>query len=367
MTRRLEEESGATAVLVALLLVVMVGMLALSVDGGLLWTKLRRIRTANDAAALAAAYSCAKGEGLSAAEAMAASVAQANVADAVATLPAEFTPGCVVAGGQVTVHFGGQQGLMFGPAVGVASPKPVAAQATALWGGAGGASNIAPLMLSLDRLSDCDIPNGPPGGPPLADGAPCFFWWDNGTPNDTDALTNAEWGLVDLTTWGVDAFGSCGGNVSQSDVGTWIDVGYPGSLLIDDPPGFEYVCRGSGFQGNALNNDVNAEAGQKLFFPVNDPSQQLGPDGALCRPDELDPLDEDGDCTVQKYAMVGFAVLEVVRVWTGQDAQDMCGEVSTNNGSLRCLHVLWRGFQTGGLSPNPNSPNLGLFAVALTG
>jgi len=366
MRRRLDEESGATAVIVALLLFALVGMLALTVDGGLLWTKHRRIRTANDAGALAAAYSCATGEGLAGADASAASIAQSNVSDAVATQPSDYSPGCVVEGGQVTVYFGGEQSLMFGPAIGVSSPKPVAASATALWGGAGGASNVAPLMLSLDRLSDCDIPDGPPGGPPLPDGAPCYFWWDNGTPNDTDALTNAEWGLVDLTTWGVDAFGSCGGNVSQNDVGTWIDVGYPGSLLIDPPP-FAYVCRGSGFQGNALNNDVNAEAGQKLYFPVNDPSQQLGPNGALCRPDELDPQNVDGDCTVQKYAMIGFAVLEVVRVWTGQDAQDMCGQVSTNNGSLRCLHVLWRGFQPGGLSPSLNVPNLGLFAVALTG
>ena len=368
MRPRFDDESGATAVIVALCLFVIVGMLALTIDGGLLWTKYRRIRTANDAAALAAAYSCAKGEGLGGADAQAASIAQANVADALPSQPNAYSPGCVVEGGEVTVYFGGEQGLMFGPAIGVSSPKPVAAHATAVWGGAGGASNIAPLMLSLDRLSDCDIPNGPPGGPPLPDGHPCFFWWDNGTPNDTDALTNAEWGLVDLTTWGVDAFGSCGGNVSQSDVGTWIDVGYPGSLLIEYPdPGLAYVCRGSGFQGNALNNDVNAQVGQKLYFPVNDPSQQLGPDGALCRPDEFDPDNVDGDCTVQKYAMIGFAILEVVQVWTGQDAQDMCGQVSTNNGSLRCLHVLWRGFHTGGLSPDPNVPNLGLFAVALTG
>lgn len=363
MKRRLDEESGAAAVIVALLLVVLVGMLAMTVDGGLLWTKHRRIRTANDAAALAAAYSCATGEGLAGADAMASSIAQSNVPDALVTQPSEYAPGCVVEGGQVTVYFGGEQSLMFGPAIGVSSPKPVAASATALWGGAGGASNVAPLMLSLDRLSDCEIPFGTT----LVVGVSrCFFWWDNGTPNDTTALTNAEWGLVDLTTWGVEPLGACGGNVSQSDVGTWIDTGYPGSLLIDPPP-VEYVCRGNGFQGNALNNDVNAEAGQVLFFPVNDPSQQLQSNGTLCRPDSLDPDDLDGDCSVQKYAIIGFASLEIVHVWTGQDAQTMCNHPADNNGSLRCLEAVWMGFQTGGLSPNPDVPNLGLFAVALTG
>src|SRR3990172_787244 len=37
------DESGAVAVMVAILLVVMVGMLALTVDGGLLWTKFRAV------------------------------------------------------------------------------------------------------------------------------------------------------------------------------------------------------------------------------------------------------------------------------------------------------------------------------------
>lgn len=349
---RLRDERGATAVMVVLLLVVLVGMLALTVDGGLLWTKFRRMRTANDAAALAAAYSCAKGEGLVGAEAMAVTIAQSNVPDAAPIQPSEYSPGCVVEGGQVTVFFGAEQGLMFGPAIGVSSPKDVSTQATAIWGGAGGASNVAPLMLSMGRLGTCDFPDG------ATYDEDCFFWWDNGTRNDTTALTNAEWGLVDLTTWGVDRYGACGGNVSQSDVGTWIGSGYPGTLLIDPPP-VEYVCRGAGFQGNALNNDVNAEAGQVLFFPVNDPSQQVDSNGNLCTPGMT--------CTVQKYAMVGFAALKVVHVWTGQEAIDRCGQIADNNGSVRCLQVKWVDYQAGGLAPNPNIPNLGLFAVALSG
>jgi hypothetical protein len=354
---RLRDDSGATAVIVAILIFVLVGMLALAVDGGILWAKYREVRTANDAAALAAAYSCATGEGLAGAETAADDFAAANVSDAAPTQAATYPQGCVVEGGQVTVYFGGEQTLMFGPAIGVSSPRPVAAQATALWGGAGGAANVAPLMLSLDRLSDCDIPDGPD----LVVGVSrCFFWWDNGTPNDTTALTNAEWGLVDLTTWGVEPWGGCGGNVSQSDVGNWITNGYPGSLLIDPSP--EYVCRGSGFQGNALNNDIETQAGEILFFPVNDPQQQVQSGGTLCRPDGV-----DGPCTVQKYAMVGFAALEVVHVWTGQDAQAMCDQIATNNGSLRCLEAVWQGFQPGGLTPDLDVPNLGLFAVALTG
>ncbi|HEX5627682.1 MAG TPA: hypothetical protein VFY08_06650, partial [Actinomycetota bacterium] len=77
MRVRLRDDSGATAVIVAILIFVLVGMLALAADGGILWAKYRGIRTANDAAALAAAYSCATGEGLAGAETAADSIAAA--------------------------------------------------------------------------------------------------------------------------------------------------------------------------------------------------------------------------------------------------------------------------------------------------
>jgi len=356
VTSRLRGESGATAVIVAIMLLVLVGMLALAVDGGLLWTKFRRLRSANDAAALAAAYSCAKGEGLAGADAKAGEVALANVTDASPTQPSEYPMGCEVNGGEVTTHFGGEQVLLFGPAVGVSSPKPVAAAATAIWGGAGGASNVVPLMLAMNRLSTCGIPFK------VAPGDPCFFWWDNGTRNDQSELTNAEWGLVDLNTWDTPPEDSCPGNASQGEVSDWIYDGFPGTLMIVPAGGPVYVCRGAGFQGGALNNDITAQRGELLFFPVNDPYQQVQAGGSLCGPDLL-----NGPCTVYRYAIVGFAVLEVVNVWTGQDAQTMCNHTAGNNGSLRCLEAVWRDFQPGGVMGLGGGQNFGLFAVALTG
>jgi len=356
VTSRLRGESGATAVIVAVMILVLVGMLALSVDGGLLWTKFRRLRSANDAAALAAAYSCAVGEGLAGADAKAGEVAVANVTDASSTQPNEYPMGCEKDGGEVTTHFGGQQVLLFGPAIGVSSPKPVAAAATAVWGGAGGAANVVPLMLSMQRLSSCGIPDA------VLVGDRCFFWWDNGTRNDQSELTNAEWGLVDLNTWDTPPWESCPGNASQGQVSDWIYNGFPGTLMIDPPGGPVFVCRGAGFQGGALNNDISAQAGELLFFPVNDSNQQVQRGGALCRPDLL-----DGPCTVYRYAIVGFGVLEVVNVWTGGQAQVKCNHQADNNGSLRCLEAVWRGFQPGGIIGQGGGQNFGLFAVALTG
>lgn len=352
MTTRLRDESGAATVVVAVVIVVLVGMLALTIDSGLLWTKFRRVRTANDAASLAAALSCAKGDGLAAANAQADAYALANVSDAAAVQPAFYPSGCEPEGGKVTVYYGGNQSLMFGPAIGVSSPRPVAASATAVWGGAGAAMRVAPLMLSMNRLSTCGIPDGEE----LYDGMPCFFWWDNGTAHDTTALTNAEWGLMDLTTWGIAPYGACTGTVNQSQVGTWITQGFPGTLTV--PPAPKYACRGSGFQGNALNNDVNAMAGDLLYFPVNDQTQQVDKDGLLCPPGAT------VTCTVDKYAIIGFAVLEVVQIWTGQDAQDKCQHPASNNGSIRCLEALWRGFDPVGFTVG-GGQNFGVVAVAI--
>jgi hypothetical protein len=278
-----------------------------------------------------------------------------------------YDPSCEAPAGKVTVSYQADQSLFFSQVVGVSSPKVVRAQATATWGGAGGATNIAPLMLSMGRLSLCDIPYG------VQVGDHCFFWWDNGTGSGSGSqtLTTAEWGLMNLNKWGVTPGASCSGNVSQSDVTNWITYGYPGSLSLADPPP-TYVCRGNGFQGQALNNDIDCvavepvgdpsrcpTAGQPIPFPVNDPSMQVDSTGALCRPGM--------SCTVDKYAIVGFAMLAVVQVWKGNDAKAKCGQTSSSgNGSLRCLEAEWMGFQSGGLIPG-GGQNFGLIAVTLSG
>jgi hypothetical protein len=349
--RRLGRDSGAVGVLMAVMLLVLMGSLALSIDGGLLFVRYRGIRNANDAAALAAALSCAKGDGMVTADSQADSLAGLNASGAYRYEPYNvYESGCTTAAGTVVVHYAAQQPVYFGPAVGLSSPRDVRASATAIWGAATGATNIAPLMLSEGRLSSpgCDVPTA-------ATGTHCFFWWDNGTGHDTTVLTQAEWGLMDLNQWDVDRYAACPGNVNQSDVTTWIRQGYPGVLMLNETPP-TYVCRGNGFQGNALNNDVNFMVGQELIFPVNDPGQQVDSSGAICRPG--DP------CTVQKYAIVAFGVLQIVHVWTGQDAQDKCNHPAANNGSIRCLEAVWQGPLSSGVMPG-SGPSFGVIAVGL--
>ena len=59
--RRLEHERGATAVLFALLLVPMLGFAAIAVDVGALYAERARLQVGADAAAIAVAQDCSRG------------------------------------------------------------------------------------------------------------------------------------------------------------------------------------------------------------------------------------------------------------------------------------------------------------------
>src|SRR5205085_10289097 len=63
VSERLSDERGATVVIVALVMVAILGMLALVTDVGALVTTRRRVVTASDSGALAAAQSFARSEG----------------------------------------------------------------------------------------------------------------------------------------------------------------------------------------------------------------------------------------------------------------------------------------------------------------
>lgn len=358
---RLREEGGANAVMVALLLVVLLGMLSLSVDGGLLYTKYRAVRNANDAAALAAALSCAKGDGQFAADAQADDLAQRNVSSAQRAADPVYTPSCTRDGGKVTVHYKSEQNLFFSQVVGVSSPKIVSTTSTAAWGLASGATRASPLMLSMDRLSDCNIPDGMTEAD--KDVATCTFWWDNSSAN----LGNSAWGLMNLTLWNVTPTENCN-NAGQSSYRSWLEFGFPGSLVLNDPPP-TYVCRDSGYFGGALDNDIRRVLGGTLAFPVSDPSEQLDRNGNVCP--------SPGCSSPDKYYIVGFAWLKLIDLCDGAgggrwrcgsaSSVPLCAGYPTPDSNSRCLVTRWEGYQTSGLSPGGGATFGNIIAVTLSG
>ena len=354
--------------IVVLSLVALFGMIVLAVDvGSLLLTRVAA-QNAADAGALAAAISCGKQEGMAAADSQASFYASGNLSGSlVASGFPTYFPMCDAPSGRVTVRVEIDRELYFAPALGFAPTSPVRAQATAVWGGAGAFEHVAPLMLSADRLHDaeCDIPPEDPDETRI-----CSFWWDN-SPARTDdpALTNAEWGTLDLLKWDVEPSVHCD-NSTPPQFEEWMLSGYDGELPID-PDGTTYVCRGQGNFGAALDNDIREamDLGLLLYFPVNDPATQIDSSGTTCPPylPEVYP-DARLGCTVDKYNIIGFARMQITGLWRGNhpEAATYCGHVPEfeNDPNARCMTVVWTGYQAEGVNPQ-GGQNFGIVPVEL--
>lgn len=364
-----EGERGAVLVIITLLLIVLIGAVVLVVDVGSLLYRRVALQNAADAAALASAISCASGQGQVAADVQAGQLAGDNSFGAliVSGYPA-YSPTCDARAGSVTVIVTDEERLFFAPVLGTEETATVQAKATAIWGGAGAGENMAPLMLSAHRLSDCEIPPAPGTE---NDERECAFWWDNSPASSADpALTNAEWGTLDLLNWGVTPETHCN-NSTPPQFEEWMFDGYYGALPIyrDRPT---YVCRGQGNFGASLDNmleDVR-DLQLPLYFPVNEPREQIDANGDLCVPPQLmdDPTQYDG-CSVDKYSIIGFARLQIIELYKKQDAEmeELCtsrvpgAEPKPNS---RCLLVRWTGYTTDGLNPQ-GGENYGLVPVRL--
>lgn len=373
---RLSDESGVAGVIVAVLLVVLVGILALSIDGGLLFSKYRQVRRANDAAAIAAAISCSKGqttEAMTEADEYAGAIAgpKANIVDLSEPLPTRVSidfkdlsdnpvADCTTIqdGGKVTVRYRAQQSLMFGPAVGVTSPKSVEAAATAIWGGAGGTGDIIPLAVMLDRLKSPNCNLIPfPGQPTPVPGTQCAFWWDDG------ALGSSSWGLMALSTWGTDSAPSgCDAGGGTGDLTGAIIKGYGSTLYLDPgaPDVPVYVCTKNGVSINPIDNAVQtALANNRVNFvlPINDSTKQIN------------TCNTQGVCSPYKFAIVAFAFIKPVDLYKRNEAgYSACTDAIPPSGDTAnswCLVASWEGFSYEGVSPGGGPAIGGVVAVGL--
>lgn len=139
-----DRERGAISVMAGLLLVVVVGFAAVSIDVAGMWSDRQRLQTAADAAALAVAQDC--GSGVCATPAATAQgLVTANVAGAAASFVGA-TP--TVTSTTVTVRAEGVRQHWFAPVLGV-DESTVGAQATVTWGPPSGGTSMVPLALSL--------------------------------------------------------------------------------------------------------------------------------------------------------------------------------------------------------------------------
>jgi hypothetical protein len=144
--RRLREERGVTAVLFALVLVPLLGFAAIAVDVNAVYAERARLQTAADAAALAVAQDCARGN-CGDMQATADAMVTANDPD-VTTAPPVLSNSplsVTVSGDKPTRHW-------FAPVLGIDATQ-VRASATVAWGEPGAGTAVLPLTFSWCEFS----------------------------------------------------------------------------------------------------------------------------------------------------------------------------------------------------------------------
>jgi Flp pilus assembly protein TadG len=380
MSLRLKDERGASAVVLALVLVVLIGILALSINGGLLLSKYRQVRRASDAGALAAAISCQNQEppdptiaAVDNANQYSAANVDVDPTGPVAQPPRVrfkdlsgtlvFPQSCTgMSAGRVTVQYTVQQSLLFG-----SSPKYVSATATATWGFAGGGP-IFPLTVSRNRLSTCGIPDSMTEADIGV--TRCAFYFNQNT-------TVSTWGLIDLGTWGVsptDANGcSAGVSSGNQQYVDWYNTQPILNLVHDNPASAPtFVCPTPGNRTVLYATDSNSQnavvaravASRKTYmFPVNQPgpcSAPVAPASPTCN-----TLTSNG--SLDRYAVIGLAWLKPAEICgtgnpqnpgfdctqsnsTGTTDKALCDALVTAatpaDSNARCLVAEWEGFTT---------------------
>jgi putative Flp pilus-assembly TadE/G-like protein len=307
------DEQGATLVIVVLSLVAMLGMIVLTVDVGQLLFKRRAMVNASDAAALAAAYSCAGLNDSDSPQALANTYAAQNVNGlSSANLQLFQTQGCDTGEkGYVTVQYAIPQDLFFAGVLGFSGKATVRTQATAGWGPPGGGNPVPIVVYTSAFQGNCDIQQGIP-----KPGVPCYLWYDN------DLFNNSAFGFLNLCPagesckhgWDVSPGASCP-NVGASEREDWINGNWNYGPLHLHYPATTYVCRVSGLTSSNWKTLEN-HLGEDLTFPVNDCTKQVDKNGNVVA----------CNTAPDKYDIIGFikfhldAVLDSKAEWGGKSA-----------------------------------------------
>jgi Flp pilus assembly protein TadG len=301
----------------------LMGMIVLVVDvGGMLYRR-RQMVSAADAAALAAAQSCALGSaeaGSPAAQAL--QFAEDNVEGVpmIGGIVEADTAGCETGEeGHVTVEYQSDYGLTFAGIFG-ASEADVVGRATAEWGAAASGQPV-PFIVTLGTEGGntnvfCTDENGDPVAidENTALGAECYVWFDNGADGGSfGGFGESVFGSLNLDKWDVDDSFNCAtkdlpSNTHYAEVG-----GYDGDEPLDalNYPDPTWVCVGDG-NSDSLYSGFESSEGKILVFPVTD--------GVILA---------DNSGKVDKFNVVGFTALRLDEVYDATEAAGDSGSCTS--------------------------------------
>jgi putative Flp pilus-assembly TadE/G-like protein len=320
-------QDGAVAVLVALMLVVLMAMVALAVDVGGLYLRRRALVNGADAAALAAARTCERGDRTipnttqrldpyltpeDAADHQVIGNQGIEPAEALDPNITFITQPCGGQYGRVSVQYTSQQQLHFAPVLGFDNHSPVTTAATASWGL--GSLNTVPMVLT--NLFNSSCPNSiPPTGHPSV-GQRCAYWFDD------DSLGNGgNFVFLSLAPdgWNVDIDANCNQSGGTNQLTAWIDQSNPTSVSLNFPEP-TYVCTDGGLKGQNPNSSqlwhaMQDQIGTTRNFPINYEGMGSPATGA-----PVQGMHTTQNGNIDKYDIIGFAALKIVDVINTHDA-----------------------------------------------
>lgn len=156
--RRLDNERGAVAVIVAILMMALLGFAAISVDVANMASDKQQLQNGADAAALALAQSCAEGN-CGSYDDLADAMASENRNDLVATADVIDDDGLLTpSDGEVTVETAGVTEHWFAPVLAPNSSAldstTIAARATAKWGTVASGTAVLPVAISACQIDE---------------------------------------------------------------------------------------------------------------------------------------------------------------------------------------------------------------------
>ncbi|MGY2084387.1 pilus assembly protein TadG-related protein [Blastococcus sp. SYSU DS0539] len=313
LRRRLEGERGASAVLVALLMVPLLGFGALAVDIAAVYSERQQLQNGADAAALAIGHDCAAALPACAdRQTTADSLTSANYDEAGSV---HGTPTVTLGSDEVTVVNPGTQGHWLAPVLGFESSE-VSASATVRWDAPGGGTAVLPLAFSWCAF---DAQTG------------------GGTPTGSDPIV-IDWTKTD-------------------------DTGCTGPSGLEVPGGFGWLETDPDVCGATSTVDGIVDSSPGASVP-----EECEPDyfASLVGTTVLLPIfDESGDTGSNAwYRIYGYAAFTI----TGYNfAGQYYSTPKPCKGEERCIAGYFTEFvdSTDAFTPDPTAPDLGAVAVQL--
>lgn len=281
--RELGDERGAVSVIVALTLVVFIGFAAIVIDVGALYAERGELQNGADAAALAVAQDCARGN-CGNPTATAQEYANQNARDNAANVAAPTFPTATSVRVQATTRDSGGDGslaMLFAPVLGF-DEETVSAASTAAWGSPAGGPAVLPLAFA-PCVFDLDggvqvIQTHGSGTPtctstsPSGQTLPGGFSWLGGSTGSCEVQVDINTDVAGST--GASAPSGCASVLVPSLVGETVLL-----PLYDDASGTgagatyhiygwaAFKIHGWHFPGNAVNN--NPPGGPKCVGSCN--------------------------------------------------------------------------------------------------